>query len=488
MTAKDRDKQKNLGVTPQTEDYSQWYTDVVQKAGLADYSPIKGMMVIRPYGYAIWENMQAALDQMFKETGHQNAYFPLFIPMSFLQREAEHVEGFAPELAVVTHGGGKELEEALAVRPTSETIINEMFSQWVQSYKDLPLLINQWCNVVRWEKRPRLFLRTTEFLWQEGHTAHATEDEAEAEARQMLAVYTRFASEYAGLSVVPGQKSDSERFAGAVRTYTIEALMGDRRALQSGTSHFLGQNFARAFNIQYRNRDNQLEYVWQTSWGLSTRMVGATVMAHGDDKGLILPPRLAPHQVVVIPITPKADSRQQIMEACGRIVGDLKRAGMRARLDAREDLSPGFKYNEWEMKGVPLRLELGPRDFAEQKVMGVRRDTGEKAPVHLTGLAENVAGLLETIQQGLLERNRRFREENTFEVKSLRELGEMFSSEGGAGFALCFHCGSRGCDESIKEKLGATNRCFPFNVPEEEGSCIVCGSKTLRRALVARAY
>jgi len=488
MKEKEKDRQKDLGVTPRTEDYSQWYTDVVRKAELADYSPVKGTMVIRPYGYALWENIQRALDQMIKDTGHQNAYFPLFIPMSFLQREAQHVEGFSPELAVVTHGGGKELEEPLIVRPTSETIINEMFSRWVQSYRDLPLLINQWCNVVRWEMRPRLFLRTTEFLWQEGHTAHATEAEAEAEAQQMLGIYERFANEYAAISVVPGRKSDSERFAGAVRTYTIEAMMGDRRALQSATSHFLGQNFARAFQIQYRNTENQLEYVWQTSWGLSTRMVGAIVMAHGDDKGLVLPPAVAPYQVVLIPIISKPALRALVMEASQRIMGELKRAGVRATLDSREDVTPGFKYNDWEMRGAPLRLELGPRDLGQQKVLSVRRDTGEKSPIEFSHLVESVRETLESIQKNLLERSRRFREENTREIASMDELRQMFSGEGGAGFALCFHCGAPACDQKIKDETAASNRCFPFNLSEQQGRCIVCGKEGAHRAIFARAY
>ncbi|MBC7474153.1 MAG: proline--tRNA ligase, partial [Candidatus Sericytochromatia bacterium] len=355
---KQNQKDKGLGVTPQSEDYSKWYTDVVQKAELADYGPIKGTMVIRPYGYALWENIQKVLDQKFKETGHENAYFPMFIPMSYLQKEAEHVEGFAPELAVVTHAGGKELEEPMVVRPTSETIINAMFSKWVKSHRDLPLLINQWANVVRWEMRPRLFLRTTEFLWQEGHTAHSTEKEAEEESRRMLDVYIDFCNNYAAISPIPGQKSDSERFAGAVRTYTIEAMMRDKKALQSGTSHFLGQNFAKAFDIKFQSADNKLEYAWQTSWGVSTRMVGAIIMSHGDDKGLILPPNLAPYQVVIIPVMKNPEHRAKVLEATEGIKKELVDAGVRVKVDMRDNISPGFKYNEWEMKGVPIRLEV----------------------------------------------------------------------------------------------------------------------------------
>jgi prolyl-tRNA synthetase len=482
-----QEKQKGLAVTPRSENYSEWYTDVVRKAELADYSPVKGAMVIRPYGYALWENVQRPLDQMFKETGHQNAYFPVFIPMSFLEREAEHVAGFSPELAVVTHAGGKELEEPLAVRPTSETIINEMFSRWVQSYKDLPLLINQWCNVVRWELRPRLFLRTTEFLWQEGHTAHATEHEAEEEARMILNIYSRFADDFGALSVIRGQKSDSERFAGAVRTYTIEAMMGDLKALQAGTSHFLGQNFARAFNIQFRNKDNQHEYAWQTSWGLSTRMVGAIVMAHGDDQGLVLPPAVAPYQVVLIPVLRKGVDREPIMEACRRIMNDLKENQIRVTLDDREDISPGFKFNDWEMRGVPVRLELGPKDLEQQKVVCARRDTGEKTSLDLSTAVSSVKDLLRTIQDNLLQRSHDFREANTHEIESLEQLKMMFAEEGGKGFASCLHCGSPECDKQIKDLLGVTNRCFPFEETTRTGACIVCGSPG-RRAILGRAY
>lgn len=483
-----QNKPKGLNVTPRSENYSQWYTDVVRKAELADYSPVKGAMVIRPYGYALWENIQRILDQMFKDTGHQNAYFPLFIPMSFLEREAEHVEGFAPELAVVTHAGGKELEEPLAVRPTSETIINEMFSRWVQSYNDLPLLINQWCNVVRWELRPRLFLRTTEFLWQEGHTAHATEQEAEDEARLILDLYARFADQFGALSVLRGQKSDSERFAGAVRTYTIEAMMGDRKALQSGTSHFLGQNFARAFNIQFRNKENQHEYAWQTSWGLSTRMVGAIIMSHGDDQGLVLPPAVAPYQAVLIPVLRKGIEPEPIREACRRIMDDLKENQIRVTLDDREDVSPGFKYNDWEMRGVPIRLELGPKDLEQQKVVCARRDTGDKSSLDMSTAVASVKNLLGTIQESMLQRSREFRESNTFQIDSLDQLKVMFTGEGGAGFASCFHCGSRECDKQIKDSLGVTNRCFPFDEATRQGPCIVCGSPSGRVAILGRAY
>ena len=482
-----QEKQKGLTVTPRSENYSQWYTDVVRKAELADYSPVKGAMVIRPYGYALWENVQRPLDQKFKETGHQNAYFPVFIPMSFLEREAEHVAGFSPELAVVTHAGGKELEEPLAVRPTSETIINEMFSRWVQSYKDLPLLINQWCNVVRWELRPRLFLRTTEFLWQEGHTAHATEQEAEEEARMILNIYSRFADEFGALSVIRGQKSDSERFAGAVRTYTIEAMMGDLKALQAGTSHFLGQNFARAFNIQFRNKENQHDYAWQTSWGLSTRMVGAIVMAHGDDQGLVLPPAVAPYQVVLIPVLRKGVDREPIMETCRRIMNDLKENQIRATLDDREDVSPGFKFNDWEMRGVPLRIEIGPKDVAKGSVVLARRDKPGregKSFAEQAGLSRVVAEMLVDIQQSLYDRALAFREAHTREVDDYNEFKAAIE----VGFASAHWCGNQKCEAQIKEQTRATIRCIPFAQSAESGKCILCGATSQEKVIFARAY
>jgi prolyl-tRNA synthetase len=488
MTSISDEKKHSLGITPRSENYAEWYTDVVKKAELADYSPVKGAMVIRPYGYAIWENIQRILDKMFRDTGHQNAYFPLFIPLSFLQKEAEHVEGFSPELAIVTMGGGKQLDEPLVVRPTSETIINAMFARWVQSRKDLPLLYNQWCNVVRWELRPRPFLRTTEFLWQEGHTAHATREEAEAETQQMLDVYVKFAKEHAALSVVEGQKSDSERFAGAVRTYTIEAMMGDRRALQSATSHFLGQNFAKAFGIQYRNAANQPEYVWQTSWGLSTRMIGAIVMAHGDDRGLILPPEVAPYQVVIIPIVTKDDERSAVMEAGQRLLSALTANGLRVKLDDRDYLTSGFKFNYWELKGVPVRIELGPKEVAEQRVTVFRRDTMKKTSLPLTAIDNEVTNILRLIQSDLLRRNSEFREQYSTRVDVLGDLFAMFSGEGGAGFAISFHCGRPECDARIKDEVGVTNRCFPLALRGENGPCIVCGATEARLAMFARAY
>jgi prolyl-tRNA synthetase len=480
-------KDKNLGVTPQSEDYSKWYNDVVHKADLAEHSPVKGSMVIKPYGYALWENIQKVLDTKFKETGHENAYFPLFIPMSFLQREAEHVEGFSPELAVVTHAGGKELEEPLVVRPTSETIINEMYAKWVKSYRDLPILINQWANVVRWELRPRLFLRTTEFLWQEGHTAHATKEEAEEETIRMLNVYLDFANDYAAISPIPGQKSESERFAGAVDTYTIEAMMKDKKALQAGTSHFLGQNFSKVFGIQFQNKDNKLEYVWQTSWGVSTRMVGAIIMSHGDDKGLVLPPKLAPYQVVIVPIIKSLEQKGLIMEYIDNIRKELIIKNIRVKIDDRDNLSPGFKYNEWEMKGVPIRIEVGPRDVENNNVIIARRDTFEKFIENRDMLGNRIFKLLEEIQKNLLVRAKKFREENTKEIKSYSDLKEFFSSEKSSGFAKVFWNGSSEDEKKLKEELKITNRCFLLD-NNEEGECIITKNKTNKVAIFGKAY
>jgi len=475
------------GVTPRSEDYSRWYTDVVQMAELADYAPVKGCMVIRPYGYALWEAIREGLDRRFKATGHQNAYFPLFIPESFIRKEAEHVEGFAPELAVVTIGGGKELQEPLIVRPTSETIINSMFAKWIQSWRDLPLLLNQWCNVVRWEMRTRLFLRTTEFLWQEGHTCHATAEEAEQEALRMLDVYEDFAVNDAAIPVIKGRKSESEKFAGAVRSYTIEAMMGDKKALQSGTSHFLGQNFARAFGTQFLDQNNELQYVWQTSWGLSTRMVGAVVMVHGDDQGLILPPKLAPVQVVIVPIWKSDDEKGAVLEAARSVQAELAVAGLRVKLDEREGLSPGFKYNDWEMRGVPLRVEIGPRDVQKAQVVLARRDVPGKEGKSVApreGLALRLGEMLTTIQANLFERARRFRDENTFEVSTFAELAEAVEK----GFARAYWCGDAACEEKVKEETKATTRCIPFDQPGVAGRCAICGREAKEVAIFGKAY
>ena len=469
-------------VTPRSEDYSRWYTDVVQMTELADYAPVKGCMVIRPYGYALWENVQSGLDRRFKATGHQNAYFPLFIPKSFIEKESAHVEGFAPELAVVTIGGGKELEEPLIVRPTSETIINTMYAKWIRSYRDLPMLLNQWCNVVRWEMRTRLFLRTTEFLWQEGHTAHATAEDAEAETRRMLDVYSDFAVNEAAIPVISGVKTDAEKFAGAVRSYAIEAMMGDGKALQCGTSHFLGQNFARVFGTQFLDEKNELQYVWQTSWGVSTRMVGAIVMVHGDDKGLVLPPVLAPIQAVVVPIFRSSDEKAQVLDAAKTLKASL--GALRVKVDEREGLTPGFKFNDWEMRGVPLRLEIGPRDLAKGQAVIARRDTGEKSQALLSELPVRLPALLTEVQANLLRRAAEFRDSRTTTVSTYSELAETVEN----GFACAFWCGSAECEAKAKEDTKATIRVVPFEQTGKTGRCVVCGQEAQSRALFARAY
>ncbi|HEY9869940.1 MAG TPA: proline--tRNA ligase [Candidatus Obscuribacterales bacterium] len=465
---------------------ARWYTDTILQTEMADYSPVKGCMVIRPYGYSLWENIQQALDRMIKDTGHQNAYFPMFIPESFLKKEEQHVEGFAPECAVVTHGGGKELEEPLIVRPTSETIINYMFSKWVQSWRDLPILINQWANVVRWEMRTRLFLRTTEFLWQEGHTAHATADEAEEEARKMLAVYKDLAENWLALPVLTGEKTERERFAGAVRTYSIEAMMRDGKALQAGTSHFLGQNFSRAFDIRYQTASGELEYVWQTSWGVSTRLIGAIVMGHGDDKGLVLPPKLAPIQVVVVPIYKTDDEKSVVMERCRQIAEGLK-PDIRVHFDDRENYTPGWKFNHWEQKGVPVRLNVGPRDVANNVVEVARRDTGEKIRnVSQAGLVNELSGLLAAVQKGIYDRALAFRKENTRQISDYAEFKSSLDERN--GFIESAWCGSADCEGSIKDETKATIRVIPFDWEPVEGQCVRCSAQTAKRAVFARAY
>jgi prolyl-tRNA synthetase len=481
-------------ITPREVDYSQWYIDIVLKAQLADYSPVKGCMVIRPRGYAIWERIRDEFDRRFKETGHSNAYFPLLIPMSFLQKEAEHVQGFAPELAVVTHGGGEELDEPYCVRPTSETIIWSMYKNWIQSWRDLPLLINQWANVVRWEKRTRLFLRTSEFLWQEGHTAHETEKEATEETLKMLEVYRDVAERYLCLPVVTGMKSETEKFAGAVRTYSIEAMMQDKKALQAGTSHFLGQNFAKAFDVKYQTREGGLDYVWATSWGVSTRLVGAVVMAHSDDKGLVLPPTLAPEEAVIVPIY-KNDTKASVLAYAEKLLASLKEAGIRAVLDSDDSASPGWKFAEWEMRGTPVRVEIGPRDMAADKVVLVRRDTGEKS-IH--GSAEapaRIKATLESIQKSLYERARNFRDANMAPVDTLDGLLAFFGTEGTGtedahgGFAESLWCGSAECEAELKVKTKATLRCMPLGKQENvSGICAICGAPAKHRAIFARAY
>jgi prolyl-tRNA synthetase len=479
------------GVTPQSEDYARWYNDVVLKADLAEYAPTPGCMIIKPYGYELWEGIQDALNRRFKETGHRNAYFPLLIPMSFIQKEADHVEGFAPQLAVVTHGGGKVLEEPLVIRPTSETIIGHSFAQWIHSYQDLPLLINQWANVVRWEMRPRLFLRTREFLWQEGHTAHATEAEAIEETMRILDIYADVAANEAAIPVVKGRKSNQEKFAGAEASYSIEGMMGNKWALQSGTSHHLGQNFAKAFEIKYLSKENKLEYCWTTSWGVSTRMVGAIIMAHGDDKGLRLPPRLAPIQVVIVAIFKNESEKETVLAAVHRLRDLLAAAGVRVHVDAREGMTPGFKFNDWEMRGVPLRMEVGPRDLAQGTVLLSRRDLPGKEgkePVPVDGLVPVVERRLAEIQAGLLERATQLRDANLHEARSLAELGEIVAD----GWALVSHCGTAECEAKIQEETKASSRCFPLDLNEEwypKGkTCAICGKPAQGLAYFARAY
>ncbi|HXH28580.1 MAG TPA: proline--tRNA ligase [Candidatus Polarisedimenticolia bacterium] len=472
-------------ITPRSEDYSRWYTDVITQSGMADYSPVKGCMVIRPLGYALWEGVQRELDARFKETGHENAYFPLFIPESYLHREAQHVEGFAPECAVVTHGGGKELEEKLVVRPTSETIIYAMYSKWIRSYRDLPLLLNQWANVVRWEMRTRLFLRTTEFLWQEGHTAHATEVEAEEEALRILDVYRRFAEDCMAIPVYHGLKTESEKFAGALRTYCIEALMQDGKALQAGTSHNLGQNFAKAFEVKYQTREGDWAYVWQTSWGVSTRLIGALVMAHGDDNGLNLPPRLAPVQAVIVPIWKTDEEKSRIAEAAALAAEELKGL-VRVKADLRDEVSPGWKYNEWELKGVPLRLEIGPKDLAKNQMMAVRRLDRRKIAVPRGGLASRVSELLEEIQRDMLEKGRAFLRDQTRDAGDYESFRKAIEEQG--GFYRAWWCGSPECEKRIKDETKATVRCIPMAGNREEGRCLICGAPSGAWVYLARAY
>ena len=451
-------------LTPMTDDFNEWYTDIIQQAQLADYSPVKGSMVIRPYGYSIWESVQSYLDKKFKNTGHQNAYFPLFIPNSFIQKEAEHVEGFSPELAMVTHAGGKELEEPLVVRPTSETIINHMFAKWIKSHRDLPMLINQWANVVRWEMRTRLFLRTSEFLWQEGHTAHATEAEATEEALRMLDIYAEFAENAAAVSVVKGIKSANERFAGATRTYSIEAMMKDMKALQAGTSHELGQNFSKAFDIQFSDEENNLKYPYQTSWGVSTRLIGMIIMAHGDDKGLNLPPKLAPYQVVIIPIIPNEESSSLVLETTQKIVNQIN-GEFRVHIDDRDNISPGFKFNEWELKGVPLRIEIGPRDIENNTVVFSRRDGVQgKFNVPISDITTTVSENLDDIHNKLLEASRIFRENNTKHVENYEELISELKSE--PGFVTCYWDENSEDEDKVKQETKATLRCYVLDHKE----------------------
>jgi prolyl-tRNA synthetase len=472
-------------ITKQSEDFSRWYLDVVQRTELADYSPVKGCMVIRPYGYAIWELIQQQLDRRFKQTGHVNAYFPLFIPESLLNREAEHVEGFAPQVAWVTKGGTEDLDEKLIVRPTSEAIIGTMYAKWIQSWRDLPMLVNQWANVVRWEKVTRPFLRTTEFLWQEGHTAHETEAEAQEETLKILALYKEFCETVLAMPVVDGRKSDSEKFAGAAHTYSIEALMGDGRALQAGTSHNLGQNFAKAFGIQFQGRDKSLQFAWTTSWGVSTRLIGGVIMTHGDDSGLVLPPRVAPYQVVIVPIA-RGNWQETVLPVARELRDRLASQGVRVQLDDRDSNTPGWKFAEWEMRGVPLRLEIGPRDIEKGSVVLVRRDSRDKQAAPMDTLVDRVKTLLDDVQANLLARARAFRDERTTGTESYEEFQRLM--EGRPGFVKAPWCGDAACEAAIKNDTQATIRNIPFDAPAPRSSCLRCDRPAVATAWFAKAY
>ena len=487
------------GITSQKENYATWYTDVIIKSGLADYGPVKGTMVIKPYGYELWENIKLALDQMLKDSGHVNAYFPLFIPKSFFASEAKHVEGFAKECAVVTHhrlrttNDGKsvevdpesKLEEEVIVRPTSETVIWSMYKKWIQSYRDLPLLINQWANVVRWEMRTRLFLRTTEFLWQEGHTAHETDEEAEKETLKILDIYQKLSEDHLAMPVLTGIKTDSEKFAGAEKTYSIEAMMGDKRALQAGTSHNLGQNFAKAFGVTFQDRENKEEHVYATSWGVSTRLVGGVVMAHGDDNGLVLPPKIAPIQVIVIPIAKTDEDKKTIMNHVDNIVSQCLEKGIRVKVDNSNN-SPGFKFNEWELKGVPIRLEIGLRDISKQEAILARRDIEEKQSVKLNKLVKSIHNLLDEIQNNILLKATNFRDKNTFRVNSYKEFKNTISNTG--GFIRCGWDGTIETETAIKNETKATIRCIPFNSNPKDLKCIYSGEDAIHEVIFAKAY
>ncbi len=469
----------------QSENFSEWYNQLIQRAELADYAPVRGCMVVRPYGWALWENIQAALDYRFKKTGHVNAAFPMFIPMSFLEKEKEHVEGFAPELAIVTIGGGQTLEEPLVVRPTSETIIGYMYSKWIKSYRDLPILINQWANVVRWEMRTRMFLRTLEFYWQEGHTAHETADQAEEETIKILNLYTDFAVNEAAIPVIPGIKSDAEKFAGANQSYTIEAMMGDTKALQSATSHNLGQNFAKAFDIQFLDQNNELQYAWTTSWGLSTRFIGAIIMTHGDDQGLIFPPRLAPIQIVIVPIFRNDDDREKVMSVVQKLEQDL--SNFRIKVDDRENVTPGYKFNDWELKGVPLRIEIGPRDVENKSVVIAQRDIPGKAGklfLSMENLSDQIKEILDQFHSRLLKRATEFRDNHIFEPENYDDFKNVILD----GWALSYWCGDPICEQSIKEDTKATTRCRPLNQEKTNGTCIYCGKPAEYKTYFARAY
>ncbi|MCK9483792.1 MAG: proline--tRNA ligase [Candidatus Marinimicrobia bacterium] len=480
----------SISVTKRSEDYAKWYTDVVLKAEMAEYGPVKGTMIIRPYGYAIWERIRDIADNFFKETGHVNAYFPMFIPESYMKREAEHVEGFAPECAIVTIGGGKPLEEPLYIRPTSETIIWASYKKWIRSYRDLPILINQWANIVRWEMRTRLFLRTTEFLWQEGHTAHATAAEAEEEAMRILEIYRQISEDYLAMPVLVGRKTESQKFAGAVHTYAIEAMMGDKKALQAGTSHYLGQNFAKAFDVTFLNKSNQLEYVYATSWGVSTRLIGGLIMAHGDDKGLILPPRVAPYQVVIVPIWKSDAEKSQINELVSKLTAGLKSEQIRFHYDHREQETPGWKFNQYEMKGVPIRLEVGPKDVAKNQVVLVRRDptndesAGRKQFIPADNAPAIIKNMLEEIQTNLFQRAHDFRDKNTLNAENYDQFKELIEA---GSFIRVFWAGNGADEARIQEETKATIRVIPFE-QKEKGTCFYTGKPADQIVIFARAY
>jgi len=500
MTNEQNIKLKKQGITLRAEDFSQWYLDVIEKADLAEHSVVKGCMVIKPYGYAIWENMQKILDQKFKTTGHQNAYFPLLIPKSLLSKEASHIKGFAKECAVVTHyrlidspdGLGvmvdpkAKLEEELIIRPTSETIIYSTYSRWIKSWRDLPILINQWANVIRWEMRTRLFLRTTEFLWQEGHTVHETENEAEEEARKMLEVYRDFSENYLAMPVIAGRKPEHDKFPGALHTYCIEAIMQDKKSLQVGTSHNLGQNFAKAFDIKFTNKQSELQFVWQTSWGVSTRLIGGLIMTHSDDKGLVLPPEIAPIKIVIIPIYKTEEEKENIHKNIDIIKKDLLSVNLEIKIDDRDNVSPGFKFNEWEKKGVPLRIEIGPKDVEKKQVVLVRRDSGEKKFVLMTDLKKIANDELLDIQNNLLRKAKDFRSKNSFVIDDYKEVIKILKQHG--GYIYSHWCGDHACEEKIKAETKATIRCLVLEQEDEVGECVVCNKKSERRVIFAKAY
>ncbi|MCH7959509.1 MAG: proline--tRNA ligase [Candidatus Hydrogenedentes bacterium] len=471
------------GITTREKDYAQWYIDVVLRSEMADYSPVKGCMVIRPTGYGIWENIQKHLDRKFKETGHSNYYFPMFIPESFMKKEAEHVKGFAPECAVVTHAGGKKLEEPLIIRPTSETIVWAMYKKWISSYRDLPILMNQWVNVCRWEMRTRLFLRTTEFLWQEGHTAHASAEEAEAEALKMVGIYQQFVEEYLAMPVTVGLKTDQEKFAGAIKTYSIEGMMQDGKALQAGTSHYLGQNFAKAFDVTFQDKDKEVKYVYATSWGVSTRLIGGMVMCHSDDNGLVVPPKVASLPVVIVPIWRSDEEAEMVLARAREFTKDWD--PLRFKLDDRDNIKPGRKFAEWELKGIPIRIEIGPRDCENDEVVVVRRDTGEKKSMPMAGLWDKLETLLETIQSDMLARARKYTEDMTYTVDDFDEYKKRVRD---GGFFRIHWCGQDLCETKLQQKTKSTIRCIPFDAPEESGACIVCGGDSSRRVIAAQAY